>query len=150
MSDRVLLVDDDRALLRALSIGLSARGYDVVTAATGQDGVVLVTQVLANLVTNAAQHSPEGSTITVAARLEGSHVVIEVRDEGPGVPEWDRERIFHLLDRRAGSGRSGLGLAISAAFVEAHGGRLSVGDAPGGGAAFRFNLPVSALEEALR
>lgn len=110
--------------------------------------LVLVSSVLANLVTNAAQHSPEGSTITVAAHLEGLRVVVEVLDEGPGVPVAQREQIFHLLDRRAGSGRAGLGLAIAAAFVSAHGGRISVGDAPGGGASFRFTMPVSVLEEA--
>lgn len=110
--------------------------------------LVLVGQVIGNLVTNAAQHAPEGSTITIAARKDGARVVIEVRDEGPGVPREERERIFHLLDRRAGSGRAGLGLAISSAFVEAHGGRLTVADAPGGGASFRFAVPVSVFERA--
>ena len=61
------------------------------------------------------------STITVAAREVGRDVVLTVSDQGPGVPEQDRERIFHMLDRNAGSGRAGLGLAISTAFVEAHG-----------------------------
>ncbi len=110
--------------------------------------LVLMSSVLANLVTNAAQHSPEGSTITVAARRAGPSVLVEVRDEGSGVPPAQREQIFHLLDRRAGSGRAGLGLAIASAFVAAHGGRISVADAPGGGAAFQFTLPVCVLEEA--
>lgn len=109
--------------------------------------LVLIAQVLANLLSNAAQHSPEGSTITLAAREGEGEVEISVSDEGPGVPEVDRERIFHMLDRSAGSGRAGLGLAISTAFVEAHGRRLTVTDAPGGGASFSFRVPVADLGE---
>jgi two-component system sensor histidine kinase KdpD len=108
--------------------------------------LVLIGQVLANLLTNAAQHSPEGSTITIAARRDGNGAVVSVSDEGPGVPEAERGRIFHMLDRNAGSGRAGLGLAISSAFVGAHGARLSVADAPGGGASFRFRLAASSIE----
>jgi two-component system sensor histidine kinase KdpD len=109
---------------------------------------VLIAQVLANLLTNAAQHSPDGTTIRIVARERDGLVDVSVLDEGPGVPEQDRERIFHMLDRNAGSGRAGLGLAISTAFVEAHGQHLTVGDGPTGGAAFTFRLPVAALEEA--
>jgi two-component system sensor histidine kinase KdpD len=108
--------------------------------------LVLVAQVVANLLTNAAQHGPDGSTVTVAAHPVSGGVSVAVRDEGPGVAEEDRERIFHMLDRNAGSGRAGLGLAISTAFVEAHGGRLRVDDAPGSGASFSFQLPAAALQ----
>jgi two-component system sensor histidine kinase KdpD len=107
--------------------------------------LVLIAQVVANLLLNAAHHSPDGSTITLEAREDGAEVVVSVSDEGPGVREEDRERIFHMLDRHAGSGRAGLGLAISTAFVEAHGGRLTVTDAPGGGARFAFRVPVADL-----
>jgi two-component system, OmpR family, sensor histidine kinase KdpD len=109
--------------------------------------LVLIAQVLANLLTNAAQHSPEGSTITLSACDEGHEVAVTVSDEGPGVAEQDRERIFHMLDRQAGSGRAGLGLAISTAFVEAHGRRLTVADAPDGGASFTFRVAVADLDE---
>jgi two-component system, OmpR family, sensor histidine kinase KdpD len=108
--------------------------------------LVLIGQVVANLLSNAAQHSPDGSTITLAASEDAREVVVTVSDEGPGVREEDRERIFHMLDRQAGSGRAGLGLAISTAFVEAHGRRLTVTDAPGGGARFSFRVPVAVLE----
>lgn len=110
--------------------------------------LVLISQVLANLLTNASQHSPDGSVITITAREVGREVAVTVTDEGPGVPEQDRERIFHMLDRNAGSGRAGLGLAISTAFVEAHGRRITVEDAPGGGASFTFQLPAAVLDEA--
>ncbi len=109
--------------------------------------LVLIAQVLANLLTNAAQHAPEHTAITVAARAEAGTVVLSVSDEGPGVPPAERERIFHMLDRRAGSGRAGLGLAISSAFVGAHGQRLAVRDAPGGGACFEFGVPVASVRE---
>jgi two-component system sensor histidine kinase KdpD len=108
---------------------------------------VLIVQVVANLLHNAAQHSPDDSAITVTAHVAGTDVVVTVRDQGPGVPEAEREQIFHMLDRNAGSGRAGLGLAISTAFVGAHGGRLRVEDAPGGGASFSFSLPVADLDQ---
>jgi K+-sensing histidine kinase KdpD len=108
--------------------------------------LVLIAQVVANLLSNAAHHSPDRSTIALEAREDGHDVVISVRDQGPGVPEEDRERIFHILDRQAGSGRAGLGLAISTAFVEAHGQRLTVTDAPGGGACFAFRVPVADVD----
>jgi two-component system, OmpR family, sensor histidine kinase KdpD len=109
--------------------------------------LVLISQVLANLLTNASQHSPDVSVITISACQVGREVAMTVSDEGPGVPEQDRERIFHMLDRNAGSGRAGLGLAISTAFVEAHGRRITVADAPGGGASFTFQLPAAVLDE---
>jgi len=70
---------------------------------------------------------------------------VEVADTGPGVPEADRERIFEKFTRREGArpdGGVGLGLAICRAIARIHGGRIWVEEAPGGGAAFRFTLPV--------
>ena len=105
--------------------------------------IVLVGQVLVNLLSNAVHHAPVGSTVVVGAVAEGDLVRVWVDDEGGGVAVEDRDRIFHMLDRRAGSGRAGLGLAISSAFIGAHGGAVSVSDAPGGGA--RFSFTVDAL-----
>jgi two-component system, OmpR family, sensor histidine kinase KdpD len=103
--------------------------------------VVLITQVLSNLLSNAAQHAPVGSTISVGAGGTSGRVSVWVDDEGPGVAPGDREQLFHMIDRRAGSGRAGLGLAIATAFVGAHDGTLTVSDAPTGGARFVFTLP---------
>jgi two-component system, OmpR family, sensor histidine kinase KdpD len=111
--------------------------------------LVLIAQVVANLLTNAAQHAPDGSRISIDAHESGRELIVSVTDEGPGVRAEDRERIFHMLDRQAGSGRAGLGLAISTAFVEAHGQRLTVTDAPDGGASFTFRVPVADLDEDL-
>ncbi len=106
--------------------------------------VVLITRVLVNLLSNAAAHGPLGSTIRVTAAVEDTVMRVSVCDQGLGVDPADRERIFKMLDRRAGSGRAGLGLAISTSFVSAHGATLIVDDAPGGGARFSFTLPLFA------
>lgn len=106
---------------------------------------VLISRVLANLLENAARHSPGDSPITVRgeARPDGQ-VEISVTDHGPGVQPDRREEIFGLLSRRASDVGAGLGLTIAKTFVEAHGQRIWVGDAPGGGARFAFTLPVAA------
>jgi two-component system sensor histidine kinase KdpD len=111
---------------------------------------VLVRQVMANLVDNAVRHSPPGAPVTVSAkRVAGAKVEVRVTDEGPGVPLGEQERIFEMFSRREAGGRGGLGLAISQAFLEAHGERIWVEDANGRagakGARFVFTLPV--LEE---
>lgn len=103
------------------------------------DGVV---RVLTNLLDNARKYAPEGSPIDVVVTREAERVRFAVRDRGPGVPEAEREAIFERF-RRLGDRRTpgaGLGLYISRGLVEAHGGILSIGDAPGGGAEFAFDL----------
>ena len=112
-----------------------------------------VVQVLGNLLSNAARHSPEDSAIRVSAAREGVHVAVSVTDEGMGV---SAELLPHLFrkftridgdDRGSGIAGSGLGLAICKGIVEAHGGRIRAeSDGPGQGARFTFTLP--ALEEA--
>src|SRR5206468_8405932 len=72
----------------------------------------LVDQVLTNLLENAARHSPEGGLIRVRARERDGMVEVAVTDEGPGVPETERERIFEPFSRGEGSTSSGIGLAI--------------------------------------
>jgi two-component system sensor histidine kinase KdpD len=105
---------------------------------------VLAERLFANLMENAAKHTPPGSTIDVSARMEDGAVVIEVGDDGPGIPAGDEERIFERFYRPAGSRTEGvgLGLAICRAIAEAHGARLQAGNKAGGGAFFRLRLPV--------
>jgi len=67
---------------------------------------------------------------------------VTVDDEGTGVPDWERKRIFDRFRKGEGSRSSGVGLAICKAIVEAHGGTIDVERTPGGGATFRFTLPV--------
>lgn len=116
------------------------------TIGTIRGDAVLLEQVMANLLDNAAKYAPLNSTITVAAHREAAELVIETRDAGPGIPEADRERVFDMFYRvRAGDGQragTGLGLAICRGIVEAHGGRIAVDQAPEGGARIVIRLPA--------
>src|ERR1700722_10182883 len=110
--------------------------------------VLRLRQAVANLVRNALVHTPSGSPVEVTLQPENAHAEIDVIDHGPGVPVAQRERIFerfHRADplRSRDQGGSGLGLSIAAAVVNAHGGRISVQDTPGGGATFRIELPAA-------
>ena len=101
-------------------------------------------RVLTNLVENARCHG--GGCREVVVRLAEGAVRISVRDEGPGVPEDLRDRVFERFARDPVSAArptgSGLGLAIAERHVRLHGGRIWVQDAPGGGAEFTVELPV--------
>ena len=105
--------------------------------------------VLRNLLDNASRAAGPAGTVQVELRSEGSTVVVDVADDGPGVPEADRERIFERLvrldaARSADAGGSGLGLAIARGTARAYGGDLVCLPAPTGGALFRLTLPSSA------
>jgi two-component system sensor histidine kinase KdpD len=102
---------------------------------------LLVGQVLANLLENAARFAPDGTPVTVAATATPLGVRVAVSDRGPGVPAADREGLFEMFSRRDAGGRAGLGLAIAKAFVEAHGQSIWLEEVPGGGARFCFDLP---------
>lgn len=126
------------------------RGVEVVVHAAPDGEVradpILLQQVLANLLENALRFAPRGSAVELRASLRGNDAVIEVTDAGPGVPPADRERVFELWRSSRGMGQGGgVGLAIAKAFVEAHDGRIVVGDGPAGGACFRVELPGAGL-----
>ena len=109
-----------------------------------------IVQVLNNLLSNAARHSPESSPIRVAAARDGVHVAVSVSDEGSGVAP---ELLPHLFqkhtglgqgDDKRGNGGSGLGLAICKGLVEAHGGRIwAASGGEGQGTRFSFTVPVA-------
>jgi two-component system sensor histidine kinase KdpD len=106
-------------------------------------------QVLTNLLENAGRHAPPGSIVRIGGRRlaptagEGAgQVEVWVADEGIGVPDWERARVFEPFRRGEGSRSSGVGLAICKAVVEAHGGHIRVDRTPGGGATFVFTLPA--------
>ncbi|MBX3207615.1 MAG: sensor histidine kinase KdpD [Labilithrix sp.] len=108
------------------------------------DGV-LVEQVVVNLLENAAKYTPEGSPIDVTAWKGDRELIVEVADRGAGIPPEERRRIFDKFHRGASErtkGGVGLGLTICRAIVAAHGGRIWVAERPGGGASFRFSLPL--------
>ncbi len=105
-------------------------------------------RVALNLVENALQHTPEGTTVRAAVRREGAEAVLEVCDDGPGLPPELRERAFERFVRGGAAGANGgpagtgLGLSIVRAVAERHGGRVDVGDA-NPGARFSVRLPAA-------
>jgi signal transduction histidine kinase len=110
-----------------------------------------IDQVLGNLLENAVRHGEGTVTIEVApapapasAQDEEKGTAVTVSDEGPGIPEESMARVFTRFWRGSKRGGTGLGLYIVKGIVEAHGGTITVGRGPGGGAEFRFVLPVAA------
>lgn len=105
-----------------------------------------VDQVLGNLLENAVRHGEGTVTIEVApapAKSDEKGTAVTVSDEGTGIPEESMGRVFTRFWRGSKRGGTGLGLYIVKGIVEAHGGTITVGRGPGGGAEFRFILPVS-------
>jgi len=101
--------------------------------------------VLRNLLANASAYAPEESAINVRTRRTGELVSIDVLDQGPGIPESDRSRVFERFyrvdkSRARDPGGTGLGLAIVRHLVELHGGHVSVANRPEGGAQFTVEL----------
>ena len=107
----------------------------------------LLRQLVANLTANALVHTEPGVAIHLRALVEGDQAVVEVRDDGPGMPPEVAERVFERFyradpSRSRHSGGSGLGLAIVEATVTAHGGGVTVTTAPGEGTTFKAVLPL--------
>ena len=105
-----------------------------------------IDQILANLIENAVRHGA-GTVTTViepAVVHGGPGVAVSVRDEGPGIAPEFAPRVFRQFWRAKRRGGAGLGLFIVKGLVEAHGGSITVAQAPGGGAEFRFTMPAGA------
>jgi two-component system sensor histidine kinase KdpD len=109
------------------------------------DGALLE-QVIINLVENAVKYAPQGSAIDLSASASDHEVVVEVADRGPGILVGEEARIFDKFYRGklAREGGVGLGLTICHGIVEAHGGHIWAENRSGGGALFRFSLPLPA------
>jgi signal transduction histidine kinase len=135
----------------------------VATAAVSQDEVRLrahvppalppvrgdaarLRQVLTNLIDNAVKYSPAGGEVEVQAYAEDTKVVIDVRDQGPGISVADQKLIFEKFGRVGAPGAAkpgtGLGLFIARSIAEAHGGSLVVASTPARGATFTLSLPA--------
>ena len=111
-------------------------------------------QVLMNLLGNAIKFTPKGGSIELGAHLAGGRVRVEVRDNGPGIPPTEQQRIFEAFYRLREFGKktegTGLGLAITHRLVELHGGELTLDSEVGKGSCFYFSLPVAvAIQDAL-
>lgn len=106
---------------------------------------LMIDQVLTNLLENAAKHTQPSTRVQVSLKRTEGALEVCVIDEGPGVPPEAAGRIFDKFQRASGKGGpagSGLGLAVSRGFVEAHGGRLELKSSEAGGASFCFSLPL--------
>ncbi|MGZ8623359.1 MAG: sensor histidine kinase [Actinomycetota bacterium] len=138
------------AVLARMRPRLEAQGIHVETKIRPDLPDVMVDemqldQVLTNLLENAARYTPAGSEIQVSAGVFREAMQVRVSDRGPGIPAEERERVFEAFYRGGRSPEmpgSGLGLAIAKAIVTAHGGRIWVEGAPGGGAAVVFEIPI--------
>jgi signal transduction histidine kinase len=115
--------------------------------------VGLTQRILDNLIDNAAKHSPQGGRVRLRAYLELSTWVIEVTDQGPGIPHDRRAHVFErfgqldLARTRNGASGVGLGLALSQAFARVQGGRLDFTDVTEGGTSFQLRLPIAGTGE---
>jgi two-component system, OmpR family, sensor kinase len=154
--DLTVLAADAVSDLHALDPTRSARLEPLVPGATSGPVLVLgeeprLRQVLANLLGNVVQHTPAGTPVEIAVGVDagpaGAPVgVVEVRDHGPGIDPEHAARVFerfYRIDAARGrdSGGAGLGMAIVAAIVEAHGGTVGLAQTPGGGTTVRVSLP---------
>ncbi|HEX7188728.1 MAG TPA: ATP-binding protein, partial [Actinomycetes bacterium] len=141
-------VDLERVVRRHVA-GIVAAGQDPATFDVQVHGGIpemwvdadKLDQVMANLLENAVRHG-EGR-VTIVVEPEGDGAGVTVMDEGEGIPDEQRDRVFTRFWRSGRRGGTGLGLYIVRGLVEAHGGRIEVGRAPGGGARFRFVLPAA-------
>jgi signal transduction histidine kinase len=131
------------------SIGLEAD--DDVEATVNPDDIH---RLIANLVENSIRHTPAGTNVLVGVRVEGEAAVIEVTDDGPGLPAGLGDQVFSRFvrgggpaDRNSGSG-TGLGLAIVKAVAEAHRGQVDAGTSAAGGARLTVRIPRSPAERA--
>jgi len=106
-----------------------------------------IRQVVDNLISNAVKYSPKGSVITVTIHTKGSFAGFTVRDNGPGIPDDERHKLFKDYGRLSatptgGEKSTGLGLAICRKIIEAHNGTIGVDNLPGHGAEFYVSLPL--------
>ena len=106
-------------------------------------------QMIRNLLENAVRHTPEKATVEISARRDGKEALLEVADDGSGIPAGMEDQVFDRFVRAhgpadtAGGGGSGLGLAIVRAVAESHGGSVSAGRSTTGGALFSVRLPLA-------
>ena len=131
-----------------VSLRLDAGRLPITSGDAGRVG-----QALDNLISNAVKFTPAGGSVTVCVAQEGSEAVVEVSDTGIGIGAAEQERLFERFFRATTARESatpgvGLGLAITQAIVEGHGGAISVESEEGAGTTFRLTLPLTPVEQA--
>ncbi len=137
MGDRILTVDNDRPI-------------------QVQGSPDELHRMILNLLDNASRHTPPGAQIELSLHREGADALVEVADDGPGIPVTMRTQVFDRFvrgegpaDTAKGTG-TGLGLAIVSAVAESHGGSVEATESPAGGALFRARIPIAEPDRAAR
>lgn len=149
--------EDIRDLLSAAArrLRLAQHGVRIETCIGADAAIIhvhgdLIEQVFVNLLDNAVRHSQNLPVINVKASTDGDTVVIDVTDNGPGIPQAERQEVFEpfyrLREGDSGSG-TGLGLSICRGIVQAHGGDITAREAEGGGTCMRVCLPYAARKD---
>ncbi len=133
-----------------------AKGVDLGIAAeapgvTVHGDAAALDTLIANLVENAIRYTPAGGRVDLATGADAQGPWLSVADDGPGIPEQERSRVFERFYRRrdAGGAGTGLGLAIVRAVADRHGAAVTLADTPGGGLTVRVRWPAAAGPEAV-
>ena len=155
LNQSVELMDD--VIAEALRHVNRRREHHIIKVTSSDDLILaridtrLIVQVIINLVDNAIKYTPDGSQIEICTELKGDWVCVSVSDNGPGIPDDQKPRVFDMFycgaNKVVDSRRSlGLGLALCRSIVNAHGGQISVTDNVPQGTVFTFTLPAGEVE----
>ena len=148
-------VDLDHEILEALELFAPLARARKMLVATALDASAVISldrdafrQILLNLLDNAVKYGPAGQTITVGSEIAGDRARVWVEDQGPGIPNEDRQRVWEPYvrlnrDAESATGGSGIGLSVVRELVSLHGGRTRAESAPGGGARVVIELPLT-------
>jgi two-component system sensor histidine kinase GlrK len=141
------VLENQQLTLLSQRVRLDVRVEDVTLVADRSK----IRLILENLVSNAVKYSPKGGTIHLKARTSGNLFILDVADNGPGVPLEDREHVFEAFytGRAAKSTAvkgTGIGLSVVLEFVSAHGGTIEIIDGEYPGAHFRISMPVNTAD----
>ena len=145
--DLAQVVSDAAPALEALATTGGVRLGVEPSAAPVRGSAPMLFRVVFNLAENAIKYAGAGAHVAVGTRIEDGRAVLEVRDDGPGIADEDRDRIFdrfYRADPARERGGSGLGLPLTRAIVLLHGGEIGVTSTPGAGSCFRVTLPLAA------
>lgn len=141
--EEVVRLSADSAEKKQIALGMITPEAPLMVRADDR----AVKRMLINTVGNAIKFTPEGGRVIVSAAGNDGALVLDTADNGPGIPEEEREMLGQAYERGSGGARAegtGLGLSLVRALAELHGGALSFHDAPQGGALVRITLPVLA------
>lgn len=137
-----------RALRGGVDLGLAEEEAAAGPALVVQGNALLLREALSNLIDNAIRYAGAGATVTVSLRREGAEALLEVADNGPGIPPAQRERVFERFVRATDQGEGcGLGLAIVKEIVERHAGRVALHEALPHGLRAVIHLPLAGPAE---